>query len=73
MSHIRNSETGMIDHRLVGLVKTEEGLKVQVRWQGLLNSEDNFKNIWQIYADVPTLLLKVLKRKNTPSSLVQAA
>lgn len=69
MSHIVSSETGMVVHRLMELVQTNDGIHVRIRWRGLPDSEDTLEPVAQVYQDVPDLLLKLLKRKNTPVHL----
>lgn len=73
ISHVVQSETGMIVHRLHKLVDTAEAVKVEVRWKGLPGSEDTLGTLKQIYEDVPGLLKKILVRKNTPANLVAKA
>lgn len=73
MSHVITSETGMVVKRLLKLVDTDDGLKVQVRWRGLPDSEDTLEPLLQIYEDVPDLLMKLLRRKNAPSDLDERA
>ena len=70
MSHVVSSETGMPVQRLMRLVQSDDGLMVQVRWKGLPASEDTLEPISKVYEDVPELFLKLLRRKNTPSDLV---
>lgn len=45
LPHILESKTGMEVQRLMGLVDTDNGLMVQVRWQGLPESEDTLETI----------------------------
>ena len=73
MSHVLSSETGMPVARLMRLVDSPDGLLVQVRWRGLCDSEDTLEPIGRVYEDVPQLLWKLLRRKNTPSNLVAKA
>lgn len=73
MSHVITSETGMVVQGLLKLVDTDDGLKVQVRWRGLPDSEDTLEPLLQIYEDVPDLLMKLLRRKNAPWDLVERA
>ena len=73
LSHVISSETGMPVARLMKLVDTPDGLKVQVRWKGLSISEDTLEPLKRIYEDVPNMLERLLKRKNTPIELATAA
>ena len=57
----------MVVHRLKKLVEVDGELMVQIRWRGLPDSEDTLNPIKQVYDDVPTLLEKLLSRKNPPS------
>lgn len=52
ISHDLSSETGMVVHRLIRLVETEDGLYVQVRWKRLSESKDMMKLISNIYRGV---------------------
>lgn len=65
MSHALTSETGMTIQRLLFLIDTENGFLVQVRWCGLPESEDTHEPLEEIYKDVPQLLMKLLRCKNT--------
>lgn len=73
MPHVLNSETGMVVHRLVCLVDSEEGLKVQIRWRGLSDTEDTFEPMEQIHKDAPALFVKLSKRNNKPLELAENA
>lgn len=73
MSHVLSSETGMVVQRLLELVESPDGLKVRIRWKGLPASEDTEEPIKNVYEDVPVLLEKLLKRKNTPAHLADKA
>lgn len=73
MSHAISSETGMPVQRLMQLVDTDDGIMVQVRWRGLPPSGDTFEPLAAIYDDVPTLLRKLLQRRNTPGDLKRKA
>lgn len=71
MYHVLKSETGMIVHCLVRLVESSTGGKIQVFRRGIPDLKDTIQRMWQIYKDVPDLLLKLLKRDNTHPALVQ--
>ena len=58
-----SSETGMEIQRLMKLVREGGQLKVHLRWKGLPNSEDTLEPLNNIYADVPELLMCLLRRK----------
>lgn len=73
LSHVLSSETGMPVARLMQLVDSPDGLKVQVRWKGLPNSEDTMEPLERVYEDVPQMLLRLLGRKNTPLGLANKA
>lgn len=73
MSHVLSSETGMEVQRLMPIVETDDGLKVQARWKGLTNADDTLEPLQEIHEDVPDLLLKLLQRKNTPADVVHKA
>lgn len=69
MSHVLSSETGMPVARLLKLVKVDDVLNVQVRWKGLSPQEDTFEPLQNVFEDVPNMLDRLLKRKNTPQDL----
>ena len=73
LSHVLSSETGIPVARLMRLGDTEDGLKVIVRWKGLPNSEDTEESLERVFEDVPQMLLRLLRRKNTPVSLAEKA
>lgn len=73
MSHVISSETGMPVQRLMRLVDSDDGIMVQVRWRGLPESEDTLEPVQKVFEDVPQLLEKLFRRKNTPASLVSKA
>lgn len=73
LSHVLQSETGMVVARLMGLEESPEGLLVQVRWKGLPASEDTYETLERIRQDVPQMLERLLTRKNVPNSLVTKA
>lgn len=51
------------------LVDSKKGPTVQISWEGLDESEKMLEPLKIIYEDVPQLLLKLIERKKTPSSL----
>lgn len=55
------------------LVDEPDGLNVLVRWKGLPHSEDWLEPLEHVYEDVPAMLLRLLERQNTPSSLAAKA
>lgn len=61
LSHVIHSETGMQFQRPLRLVGTDDGIKVHIRWKGLLSTEDKFEPIQQVYEDVSALLEKILQ------------
>ena len=63
----------MVVQRLLGLVETDDGLKVSIRWKGLPETEDTVEPLQQVYEDVPGLLVKLLNRKNLPTHLADKA
>lgn len=67
------SETGMPVARLMQMVRTEDGLKVQVRWKGLRAGEYRLEPLHRIFEDVPVMLKCLLTRNNTPPELANAA
>lgn len=69
MSHVLSSETGMPVSRLLRLVQKDTELFVSVRWKGLSPSENTLEPLLRVYEDVPGLLVKLLRRKNTDASL----
>lgn len=69
MSHVVSSETGMVVQRLMKLSKGDGKLMIHVRWRSLPESKDTLEPLHQVYDDVPTLLLKLIARKNTPANL----
>lgn len=73
MPHAISSETGTPLQRFMRLVKTDDGLMVQVRWRGLPESKDTLESLKKIHDDVPPLFEKLLKRKNTLASLAPKA
>jgi len=73
MPHVLQSETGMPVARLMRLVDDPDGLKVQVRWRGLPTSEDTLEPFERVFEDVPDMVMRLLRRKNTPASLVTKA
>lgn len=73
MSHAVRSETGMPVSKLLRLFKKVGQLFVQIHWKGLDVSEDADEPLAQVYEDVPKLLLKLLAREFTPSSLEEQA
>lgn len=73
MYHVVSSETGIPVQRLMGLVETDDGLKFQVRWSCLSQSDDTLDHLVRVYEDLPNLFEKLLKRKNTPAEHVNKA
>lgn len=73
MPHVLLNETGMSVSRLMKLVMDRSYLKVIVRWRVLPASEDTREPVQQIFGNVPILLQRLLKRKNTPRDLVLRA
>ena len=73
LSHVLSSEMGMPVARMKRLVDTEDGLKVIVRWKGLPNSEDTEEPLERVFEDVPQMLLRLLRHKNTPAPLAEKA
>lgn len=71
--YVVSSETEMVDHQLTKLLTVENNIMEHVRWRGLLDSEDTFEPLKQIYEDVPELFLKILKRNNSPTKLIEKA
>lgn len=63
------SETGIPVSKLLRLFKKDGQLFVTIRWKGLDESEDTDEPLKQVYEDVPKLLLKLLGRKSTSSTL----
>lgn len=73
MSHVLSSETGMPVARLINLVKVDDALKVLVRWKGLSSQNDSLEPLQYVFEDVPQMLNRLLKRKNTPAESAQQA
>lgn len=73
MSHVVSPETGMLVHRLMRLVDTDDGLLVHLRWNDLPNLEDTLEPIANAYEDVPVLFIKPLQQKNASQALVTKA
>ena len=71
MSHVLQSETGMVVTGLLSIEETENGYHVRVRWKGLGPDEDTLEPIAQVYKDVPELFEKLLQRKSTPKDLAE--
>lgn len=71
MLHARSSKTGMEVQHLMRLFKSEEALMVEVCWHSLPEPKDTDKPIQKIYEDVPELLVKLLRCKYFPPSLVE--
>lgn len=69
ISHVISSETGMVVQQLLGLIDSSEGIKVQILWKGLPESEDADEPLQNVYEDVPALMKNLLKHKNTPAGL----
>lgn len=73
MSHLLQSETGMVLSRLLGLEDGLDGLQVCVRWRELDSLEDSLEPIARFNEDVPQLFDELLKRKSTATYLVARA
>lgn len=72
MSHVLSSETGIPVSRLMELVKVNNEINVLVRWKG--SPQDNtLEPLHNVHEDVPIMLDRLLKRKNTPLDLAQQA
>lgn len=71
MSHVLSSETGMIVARLMRLEEVVDKMYVVVRCKRLPNSKDSREPVEQVYEDVPDMLHRLLKRKNTPQDLTE--
>lgn len=69
LSHVLASETGMLVSRLLRLVEQDDQLCVLVRWKGLEDTEDTLEPLQRVHEDVPQLLAKLLRRKNTNARL----
>lgn len=69
LSHFLASETGITVSRVLSLDDTADGLIVSVSWKGMEASEDTLDPLEQVYEDVPNILGKLLKRKNTTPDL----
>lgn len=55
--------------RLLKLVEMKGKLFVNVRWKRLGDSEDTMEPIQRVHEDVPQLLVKSLRRRNTEEKL----
>ena len=73
MSHVLQSETGMLVSRLMALEEHSDSLFVRIRWKGLENTEDTLEPIARVHEDVPQLFEKLLNRKSTPANLIAKA
>ena len=73
LPHILSSETGMLVARLMGLLDTDDGVMVQVRWKGLSSHEDTTEPFARVFEDVPQLLKHLLDWKIIPPDWVQKA
>lgn len=71
--HVLQLETGMQFQRLLRLVDTSKGLSVVICWRGFPASQDTQEPLQQVYADVPSLLLKLPTRYTIPQKLVTKA
>lgn len=71
MPHVLSSERGMVVSRLMALLDSADGMKVQVRWKGLPKFEDSLQSLATIFEDVPQMLVRLLDRKNTPRDLAK--
>lgn len=50
-----------------------DGMTFPVRQEGLLNLEDSLAPLDRVYKDVPQMLLRLIRRNNTPTGLVNKA
>lgn len=73
MLHVLSSETGTPVARPMKLVKVNDDLMVQVRWNGLSAKEDNFEPLQNVFEDVPQMLERLLKRKSTLDDMARQA
>lgn len=71
MPHGLSSRTGMKVQLMMRPFESEEYLIVQVRWRDLSPSEGAEEPLHNVYKDVPDLLRKLLRRKNTRSIFPQ--
>lgn len=71
ISNLFTSENSMVVQIIMNLVDTDNGLMVLVLWRRFTDSEDTVQAVAQIYKDVPKMVLKLLRRKNTPHSLAE--
>lgn len=69
MLYVFGSETGMVVQLLIGLIYSDNGIKVRNHWKGLLESEDSEEPLKNVYEDVPVLLEQLPKRTSTPGDL----
>lgn len=73
MSHFLTSETVMLVSMFLRLENTSDGFMVTVRWKCMDSSEDTLEPLEQVYENVPDILGKLLKRKNTTPDLSDRA
>lgn len=73
MSQVLSSETGMAVQRLLRLVDANEGFIGEVRWEGILWSEDTLEPLQIIYKCVPVLIQKVFQCRGTSAQLCKRA
>lgn len=70
MSQILQSETGMLESRLLSFEDCPNGLHVLVRWKELGEEEDTVVPTARVYENVPRLFQKLLRRKSKPIDLI---
>lgn len=73
MLHILSSETGMLVGRLMNMVKVDDALKAEIWRKGLSSQNDTLKPLQNVFRDVPSMIDRLLKRKNSPTDLAQQA
>lgn len=73
ISHVMSSEMGTPVSRLIKLVENDRNLMVQIRWNGLLNSENTLEPLHQVFEDLPQTLRGQLERTTMPTDLVRHA
>ncbi len=73
LPHVLYSEKGIPIQRLMCLVEKPDSLYVRVRWRGVPPFEDTDEPLRNVFEDAPTLVRKLLARKNTPANLSRKA